>query len=54
VRDAYATAFMSGFHTALVVGGTVLLVAAIVANRFIPGREGLAEHHAEPVMAAAH
>jgi EmrB/QacA subfamily drug resistance transporter len=54
VRDAYATAFMSGFHTALVVGGTVLLVAAIVANRFIPGREGLADHHAEPVMAAAH
>jgi hypothetical protein len=28
---------MSGFRLSLVVGGCVLLVAAVVANRFIPG-----------------
>jgi hypothetical protein len=39
---------MSGFRVALLVAGSVLLVAAVVANRFIPGREALAEHHAEP------
>jgi hypothetical protein len=30
---------MQGFHPALVFGGSVLLVAAVIANRFIPGRE---------------
>ena len=38
VTQAYGTAFMDGFHVALFVGGLVLLVAALVAYRFIPGR----------------
>ena len=38
VKQAYDGAFMKGFHPALVLGGTVLLTAAAVANRFIPGR----------------
>ncbi|HXF36721.1 MAG TPA: DHA2 family efflux MFS transporter permease subunit [Actinomycetota bacterium] len=38
VREAFAASFMAGFHTALLVGGTVLLLAAWVAYRFIPGR----------------
>ena len=41
VRTAFGDAFMSGFRVALIVAGAVLLVAAIVANRFIPGREAL-------------
>jgi EmrB/QacA subfamily drug resistance transporter len=39
VVHAYGQAFMDGFHVALFVGGVVLVIAAIVANRFIPGRE---------------
>jgi MFS family permease len=59
VRQAFAESFMSGFRISLVVGGVVLLIAALVANRFIPGREAHAEdmeRHtardrvAEPVM----
>jgi EmrB/QacA subfamily drug resistance transporter len=59
VHQAFAESFMSGFRISLVVGGVVLLVAALVANRFIPGREAHAEdmeRHtardrvAEPVM----
>jgi hypothetical protein len=45
VTAAFDQAFMDGFHVALFIGGTVLMVAAIVANRFIPGRDGV------PVMA---
>ena len=48
VGEAYGEAFMSGFRIALLVAGSVLVVAALVANRLIPGREALAEHHAEP------
>jgi EmrB/QacA subfamily drug resistance transporter len=40
VAQAYADSFMKGFHTALIFGGSALLLAAFVANRFIPGREG--------------
>jgi EmrB/QacA subfamily drug resistance transporter len=47
VRLAYGEAFMGGFHTALTVGGLVLVVAALVANRFIPGRETV--RHEAPV-----
>ena len=50
VGKAFGDAFMSGFRVALLVAGAVLLVAALVANRFIPGREMLAEHHAEPAV----
>jgi EmrB/QacA subfamily drug resistance transporter len=38
VQAAFGQAFMDGFQLALVIGGAVLLVAALVANRFIPGR----------------
>jgi EmrB/QacA subfamily drug resistance transporter len=49
VGQAYGDAFMSGFRLVVLVAGSVLVVAALVANRFIPGREALAEHHAEPM-----
>ena len=39
VQHAFGVSFMDGFHVALVVGGVVLLLAALVANRFIPGRD---------------
>jgi predicted MFS family arabinose efflux permease len=55
VQEAFASAFMVGFHTALIVGGCVLLLAALVANRFIPGRETIAQHHADAeALAVAH
>jgi predicted MFS family arabinose efflux permease len=38
VFDAFREAFMSGYRLSLLVGGFVLLLAAVVANRFIPGR----------------
>ncbi len=43
VYQAFGDAFMSGFHVALIVGGCVLLVAAIVAYRFIPAGAPRAE-----------
>ncbi|MBI3647340.1 MAG: MFS transporter [Actinobacteria bacterium] len=53
VYRAYSDAFMAGFHTSLIVGGCALLLAAIVANRFIPGRATVthapAIEHGEPV-----
>jgi MFS family permease len=48
VVEAFRTSWMSGFRLSLVVAGAVLLVAAIVANRFIPGRE-----HAREVRESA-
>ena len=39
---------MSGFHLALLIAGLVLLTAAVVANRFIPGRA-----HADKIHATA-
>ena len=36
---AFRDAYMSGFHRALFIAGLVLLTAAVVANRFIPGRD---------------
>ena len=38
VVSAFDSAFMDGFHVALFVAGTVLVIAAFVAHRFIPGR----------------
>jgi hypothetical protein len=43
VGQAFGDAFMSGFRVALLAAGAVLLVAALVANRFIPGREAVRE-----------
>jgi hypothetical protein len=59
VKSAYADAFMRGFHPALVFGGSVLLVAAFIANRYIPGRATVREAEAaglvshQPVSAPA-
>ncbi|HYZ14660.1 MAG TPA: MFS transporter [Actinomycetota bacterium] len=47
VIDAFRTSFMSGFRISLVIGGLVLLTAAVVANRFIPGRAAAREVMAE-------
>jgi EmrB/QacA subfamily drug resistance transporter len=41
VGRAFGDAFLSGFQVALVVAGVALLAAAVVANRFIPGREAV-------------
>jgi EmrB/QacA subfamily drug resistance transporter len=46
VGKAFGDAFMSGFRVALIVAGCVLLLAAVVANRFIPGRASEAIHGA--------
>ncbi len=46
VHTAYTNAFMQGFRPALLFAGSVLLGAAFVSYRFIPGRETIAEHHA--------
>jgi EmrB/QacA subfamily drug resistance transporter len=46
--DAFRDAYMSGFHLAVLVAGLILLTAAVVANRFIPGRS-----HADEIHAAA-
>ena len=45
---AFRDAYMSGFHLALLIAGLVLLTAAVVANRLIPGRA-----HADEIHAAA-
>ena len=54
---AFRDSYMSGFHLALLIAGLVLLTAAVVANRFIPGRAHADEIHAtaarEPVPATA-
>jgi hypothetical protein len=58
VRSAFTHAFMDGFSLALTVAGIVLLVAAAVANRFIPGQADVPERQpalvADEVAAAAH
>ncbi len=46
VANAFNDAFMHGFRPALVFAGLMLLIAALIANRFIPGRDTVAEHHA--------
>jgi EmrB/QacA subfamily drug resistance transporter len=44
--DAFRDAYMSGFHLALAIAAAVLATAAVVANRFIPGRVHAEEIHA--------
>jgi EmrB/QacA subfamily drug resistance transporter len=46
VADAFRQSFMSGFRVSLLIGGLVLLLAAVIANRFIPGRAAAREMHA--------
>jgi len=53
VAAAFRDAFMQGFRPALLFAGTVLLVAAIVSNRLIPGRDTIDEHHAAADAAEA-
>jgi hypothetical protein len=48
VAQAFQDAFMSGFRLSLMVGGITLLIAAVIANRFIPGRA-----HAQEVRRSA-
>jgi hypothetical protein len=45
---AFRESYMSGFHLAILIAALVLLSAAVVANRFIPGRA-----HADEIHAAA-
>jgi EmrB/QacA subfamily drug resistance transporter len=47
---AFAQSFLDGFQIALIVAGSVLLLAALVANRFIPSGAPAREevHAAEP------
>ena len=45
---AFREAYMSGFHLAVLIAGAILLTAAVVANRFIPGKA-----HADEIHAAA-
>ena len=55
VKAAFGQSFLDGFQIALLVGGLVLIVAAIVANRFIPGRGAYRQevHGTEGVPAGA-
>jgi len=53
VAAAFRDAFMQGFRPALLFAGTVLLLAAIVSNRLIPGRDTIDEHHAAANAAEA-
>ena len=41
VIGAFREAYMNGFHVAVAVAASILLAAAFVANRFIPGRSAL-------------
>lgn len=43
VRDAFNAAFMTGFRTALLVAGVVVLLAGVLANRFIAAGPAPAE-----------
>ncbi|MGZ8579572.1 MAG: hypothetical protein ACXWWX_08630, partial [Actinomycetota bacterium] len=55
IGQAFSAAFMDGFHVALVLGGLFLLVGALVAYHFIPGRETIEQHHADAeALAVAH
>jgi len=44
--QAFQDGYMSGFHLAAAIAGAILLTAAVVANRFIPGRAHADEIHA--------
>ena len=47
VRHAFETAFMDGWHTALLIAGLAIVAAAVMANRFVSGAG-----HAPPATAA--
>jgi EmrB/QacA subfamily drug resistance transporter len=43
---AFRESYMSGFHLAVLIAATILLAAAVIANRFIPGKAHADEIHA--------
>ena len=47
VLDVVRRSYVDGFHAALLFGGTVLVVAAVIANRYIPGRDAVPVHVSE-------
>jgi EmrB/QacA subfamily drug resistance transporter len=51
VRGAFNDAFLSGFRVALVVAAFVLLAAAVVANRFIPGAAAMPDREGDVARA---
>jgi EmrB/QacA subfamily drug resistance transporter len=53
VGRAFGDAFMSGFRLSLLVAGLALLTAALVANRFIPGRRSELVHAPGEIAVAA-
>jgi EmrB/QacA subfamily drug resistance transporter len=53
VAEAFRESFMTGFRVSLIVGGLVLLLAALIANRFIPGREHAPVREVERIGDAA-
>jgi MFS family permease len=46
LQQAFNEAFMKGFQPALVFAGVIVLIACVVANRLIPGRETVAQAQA--------
>jgi hypothetical protein len=53
VRRAFQVSFLDGFQLALMVGGAIVVVAGVVANRFIPSGPPAAQMAAAE-RAAAH
>ncbi len=59
LQQAFDAAFMKGFQPALVFAGVIVLIACVIANRLIPGRDSVAAHYAaaetqdEPVIVEA-
>ncbi|MCA1838840.1 MAG: MFS transporter [Actinomycetota bacterium] len=58
VRTSFASSFIEGFHITVLVGASMLLLAAVVANRFIPSAVHSSEHEQardeEAALAAGH
>jgi MFS family permease len=46
LQQAFNDAFMKGFQPALVFAGIIILIACLIANRLIPGRETVEAAHA--------
>jgi EmrB/QacA subfamily drug resistance transporter len=50
IRQAFSDSFMNGFSMALAMAGAIVLVIAVVANRYIPGKTMVEER--VPTMAS--